>query len=648
MQRSTVLTGLVALTWFVACGGGSDDPAPGTSAAAASGGAAGKASGGAAGNASGGAAGKASGGAAGKASGGAAGKASGGAAGKASGGAAGKASGGAAGKASGGAAGNGAAGAAASAGVAGQMAGGAAGNASGGSAGGSGGAAGASGTAGAPAATCKAAPGGGSVTVQPPVLKTTLKDRWQEAWQASPAVADLDGDGVNEVVVARADQLVIWSPEGAVKAKVPTGAGRIWSSPVVGDLRPEPGLEIAFAAGNKLFVVDAAGAVMSGFPVTWVSELRSLAAGDLDGDGALELVVAPADGGKAGDVMNAWHAADGAKVAGFPPIKSGTSGCDAKCYIAGCYDQNVALGDLDGDGKADIVVGHDNAYASFHRGDGLAFDANPMFKAKKTPGVRYLHDLSLAIQGWADDEETALQAHFTNTAPSLADVDGDGVLDVILLGSVQNAAQTDRLKGVGLWVLHRDASRLAAWQEPFHAPDYLAGLWDFDGTNIVGATNQVAVAELDPSPGPELVFAGFDGRIHGVSAARVELWATAYTSDPSVLTGGVAIADLSGDGRPEVVFATYSPDQGKGELIVLGPSGAVLHRVPLPRRGAMPVPTIADVDGDGALEIVVSLKDAEDKVESVQLYTVAGSAPNCMPWPTGRGNLLRDGRANQQ
>jgi hypothetical protein len=40
---------------------------------------------------------------------------------------------------------------------------------------------------------------------------------------------------------------------------------------------------------------------------------------------------------------------------------------------------------------------------------------------------------------------------------------------------------------------------------------------------------------------------------------------------------------------------------------------------------------------------VVSLKDAEDRVESVRVYEVAGSAANCLLWPTGRGNLQRDG-----
>jgi hypothetical protein len=375
----------------------------------------------------------------------------------------------------------------------------------------------------------------------------------------------------------------------------------------------------------------------------WEDEIRSLAAADIDGDGFLEIVAAPGHSNPT-DVMMAWHA-NGAPVAGFPPNKAGVSGCavDMKCYLAGCYDQNVALGDLDGDGKADVVVGHDDAYASFHQGSGVAFDANPIFPAKKTPGVRYLFDLAEAKQGYANDEATALQAHFTNTAPAIADLDGDGKPEIVMLGSVQNASQTDRLKGVGLWALHHDASRLAGWETPFHAPDYIAGLWDYDGTNVVGATNQVSIADIDPThKGPEILFAGFDGRIHCVGADAKEIWATSYTSDPNVLTGGVAVGDLSGDGSPEIVFASYTIDQSKGALFVMGAGGKILHTVPLPHRGAMPVPTLADVDGDGTIEIVVSLKDADDKVESVDVFTVPGSSSNCLLWPTGRGNWLRN------
>src|SRR3712207_8894620 len=39
------------------------------------------------------------------------------------------------------------------------------------------------------------------------------------------------------------------------------------------------------------------------------------------------------------------------------------------------------------------------------------------------------------------NELSALQAHFTNSAPAIADIDGDGDTELVIAGSVQNAAQ---------------------------------------------------------------------------------------------------------------------------------------------------------------------------------------------------------------
>ena len=209
---------------------------------------------------------------------------------------------------------------------------------------------------------------------------------------------------------------------------------------------------------------------------------------------------------------------------------------------------------------------------------------------------------------------------------------------------MQNAAQTDRLRGVALWVLNNDGTRPSGWEEPFHAPDYLAGLWDYTGTNVVGATNQVTVADIDPSrTGPEFIFAGFDGRIHAVDAQKNEMWSYTYTSSPQVLTAGVAVADLSSDGAPEIIFSSYSPIDNLSYLYILDGGGNEKWKIPLPKRGAMPIPTIADINGDNQLEISVSLKDGEDKTSMVQVYTVEGSSVNCLLWPTGRGSYLRNG-----
>ncbi|MDF1575857.1 MAG: T9SS type A sorting domain-containing protein [Bacteroidales bacterium] len=164
------------------------------------------------------------------------------------------------------------------------------------------------------------------------------------------------------------------------------------------------------------------------------------------------------------------------------------------------------------------------------------------------------------------------------------------------------------------------------------------------GGNLVGATNQVAIADINAvKPGPEFIFAGFDGRIHALASDKSELWSFIYTTLTNVLTGGVVIGDLSGDGLPEVLFNTYSTENDQGALFILDAGGKLLHRIIIPRRGAMPVPTLADIDNNGTAEIVVSLKDAVDNVESVLVYTLPSSSADKLIWSTGRGNYLRNG-----
>ncbi|NUO51547.1 MAG: VCBS repeat-containing protein, partial [Polyangiaceae bacterium] len=375
--------------------------------------------------------------------------------------------------------------------------------------------------------------------------------------------------------------------------------------------------------------------------------LRSLAAGDIDGGGDIELITVTTQNLEANgqhDIIFAVKS-DGSTVAGFPPNTSGASGCDDACYVYNGYDQNVAIGDVDGNGVSDIFATQDNSYNSLHDGTGRAFDCAPGFEDKtKFLGVRGLHDFAEAQQGYAEDEDTALQAHSTNTAPAIADLDGDGQAELVYIASVQNAAQTDREKGVALWVMNNDGTRPSAWSTPLHFPGYLSGLWDYGETNIVAITNQVTVADIDPTrAGPEMIFAGFDGKIHAVDARANIIFEVSYTQSDIVATGGIVVADLSRDGAPEIVFTTYSTQEGYGELFVLDGGGNLLHRLALPGRGAMPVPTIADADGDGTLDIVVSLKDSENGGPQVQVYRVEGSSDNCLLWPTGRGTTFRDG-----
>jgi hypothetical protein len=108
------------------------------------------------------------------------------------------------------------------------------------------------------------------------------------------------------------------------------------------------------------------------------------------------------------------------------------------------------------------------------------------------------------------------------------------------------------------------------------------------------------------------------------------------------------VADLNQDASPEVVFSTYGdPDvHDSGRLVILAADGSELHHVLLPNpghngngNGAPAAPTVADLDGDGQLEILVQTFE-----HGLDIFTVPGSGSDCLLWNNARGGPLRLGQ----
>jgi hypothetical protein len=169
---------------------------------------------------------------------------------------------------------------------------------------------------------------------------------------SSPAVADVDGDGTYEIIVASdrtGGRVHVLRADGASMPGWPTyvptisGTGRT-ASPVVGDLVGDSRLEIVYPGSDGVLVaLDHLGEPLPGFPVTFypnaseaTQSTPSLA--DIDGDGQLEILF----GDESGAVHGYNH--DGTQVDGFP------------IQLPGEVRSTPTVWDVDLDGMIEVMV----------------------------------------------------------------------------------------------------------------------------------------------------------------------------------------------------------------------------------------------------------------------------------------------------
>ncbi|MCJ8502430.1 FG-GAP repeat domain-containing protein [Desulfatitalea alkaliphila] len=479
-----------------------------------------------------------------------------------------------------------------------------------------------------------------------PVLRQTLPASWDENWFASTAVFDLTGDGRQEIIAARHSVLYVWTPSGEMLWRAPVGESatsandhglhRQYASPVVGDLNGNGAGEIAIAFSNRVALYDHKGDLLPGWPQAFPDaedEIRSIAAVDLDNDGLLEILAQKTG---PGPVTMAWRL-DGTMVPGWPQAVD----C-AECNQYGGYNQNIGAADLTGDGLPEVVSTYDCSYVGIMSSDGTPLRADTsLYTGPYVSSVPMFHDISLAARGWGADGSD--RDEFTASPPVFADMDGDGILDLIVYSDRERAGEPV-VRGNCLWAFKADLTRVPGFENPICSGEPLSV--DYRN-NIVRICPAPAVGQFTIERRPAIVVPSYDGVMRCYGAAGALLWAYRFDAPGGHFIGasGAALGDLDDDGIPEVVFTTYSTAQGVSHLIILNAAGALLHRVPIPGRGAMSVPTLADVEGDGILEIVISLKDQlGGGLGGVQIYDVPSAVAGYLPWPTGRGNLLRNGQ----
>ena len=349
----------------------------------------------------------------------------------------------------------------------------------------------------------------------------------------SVAIADLDGDGKPDLVVANqnSDNVSVFQntatsgsiTTGSFAANVDFATGTSPWSVAIGDLDGDgkPDIAVVNYTGNTVSVfrnTATSGSITTGSFDAKVDFATgdtpwSVAIGDLDGDGKPDLAVANVNSSTV-SVFRNTATSGSITFASF----------DAKVdFATGFQPYSVAIGDLDGDGKPDLAV------ANFIYGAGTV----SVLLNTSTSG-------SISFDGHVD----FAAGSYPNTV-AIGDLDGDGKPDLAVSYDSDPIVSVFRNTSTSGFISFAARVNFAAGDTPY----------------------SVAIGDLDGDGKPDLAVANVNSNTVSVfrnTATSGSITIGSFAARVVFATGGqpmsVAIGDLDGDGTPDMAvtnFASY-------------------------------------------------------------------------------------------
>lgn len=346
-------------------------------------------------------------------------------------------------------------------------------------------------------------------------------------------------------------------------------------------------LQAGYGVDGSLFsslggFLGSGTATLSGTYAAETGSANDIVSIDIDGDGNLDLVtVGTSD----------------AVAAGYFTVRigdgNGSYGTSVSYATGGTSGAAIALGDVNGDGAMDLVAAGagGGGYASIHLGDG---------RGAFTATVTYATESS------------------SSTGVKLADMNGDGILDLTTTGSVGgNEGVTIRLgRGDGTFGASSQVS-----SSNTQATDIFIADLNNDGRNDVITTDFGGRASVRLGNGD------------GTLGTRVD-----YTQE-TLSSYALAIGDFNNDGNLDLVSAGAGAGAGRATVRLGLGNGSFGNAISYNTGGneARAI-TLGDLNGDGFLDIVTGGQGSSDGHISILLGAgngTFGSASSVMVLQTG-------------
>lgn len=431
---------------------------------------------------------------------------------------------------------------------------------------------------------------------------------------SSPVIADIDGDGAPEVAVGTlSGHLVVVGPDGAPRPgwprrvePVPGTPTAVEAAPTVGDVDADGLPEVVVGAGSTLVPDQPGGLVVfnhdGSVRCRWTGEDRfdvwdpSVGATP---DGYPEGVAStPALGDVDGDgrldiVFGGWdlwvHALDGrtcTELGGFP------------FWNDDSIWSSPALADIDRDGRDEIFIGVDSTPG------GTTDHAGGLLRALdwRASGV---------VQLWERRTGDVI-----DSSPVIVDLDGDGTLDVVV--------------GSGHDYLNADSRKVWAWRATDGTP--LAGWPVSTGGEVFSSP---AVADIDADGRPEVVVGSRDGKVWAFNHDGSLRWSVAPNAPGEgggPIVASPVLVEVTGDSRPEVVIGN-----GWGVFVLDGRTGGRVTGPPVWGTSYSNAAAVGTLGGTRMLVVAGTTPGVGGRMTGVRLP--AGGTGD--PWPMFGGGPTR-------